>query len=87
MAPSAGVDGKITKIDTDYIHIQDNKGEEHKIGLFNNFPLNQENYITSTTHRYKVGDTVGKNSILTDTNFTKNGNLALGANVNVAYMP
>lgn len=35
----------------------------------------------------KVGDKVKKGDILADSNFTKNGELALGTNLNVAYVP
>lgn len=35
----------------------------------------------------KVGDKVKKGDILADSNFTKNGELALGTNLNVAYIP
>lgn len=35
----------------------------------------------------KVGDKVKKGDILADSNFTKNGELALGVNLNVAYIP
>ena len=35
----------------------------------------------------KVGDRVKKGDILADSNFTKNGELALGTNLNVAYVP
>lgn len=35
----------------------------------------------------KVGDKVKKGDVLADSNFTKNGELALGINLNVAYIP
>lgn len=37
--------------------------------------------------KVKVGDKVKKGDILADSNFTKNGELALGTNLNVAYIP
>lgn len=80
--------GKVVEITRDYIHLkEDETGKIHKIGLYNNFPLNQESFLDSTP-TVNIGDRVTRESILARTNFqSPDGSLALGKNVNVAYMP
>lgn len=79
--------GIVTEIDEDYIHIKEDGGKTHKIGLYNNFPLNQESFLHSTPI-VKVGDRVTEKTVLAKNNFQdENMSLALGKNVNVAYMP
>jgi len=81
---------KVTKITDDYVHLKaDGSNKTIKVGLFNNFPLNRETFLDSKPV-VKVGDEVtSKSPILAHTNFQddKDGSLALGLNVNVAYMP
>jgi len=90
--PGEGWGGKVSKVDTDYIHLKldtpDKKTgkKDVKVGLFDNYPLNQESFIHNTP-KVKVGDSVKPNTSLAESNFTKDGVLAMGANVNVAYMP
>lgn len=74
-------DGKVTKITQDHIEVG-----KHKIPLYNDFPLNQKTYIHHEPV-VKVGDTVKKGQLLADSNFTKDGTLALGKNLTVAYLP
>lgn len=74
-------DGKITALTADYIKVDD-----VKIPLYNNFPLNQKTSIHHEPH-VKVGDTVKKGQLIADSNYTKGGTLALGKNLNVAYLP
>ena len=90
-APGPGNYGTVSKVDEDYVHIKLDKpnaaGETKiKVGLFNNYPLNQESFINSEV-KVKVGDKVKPNTFLADSNFSKNDTLSLGANINVAYMP
>ena len=89
--PGPGQYGEVTKITKDYVTVKldkpDNKGRKSlKVGLFNNYPLNQESFIHNTP-KVQVGDKVTPNKYLAESNFTKDGVLAMGANVNVAYMP
>lgn len=78
---------QVTKIDDDYVHIKNGKGDSTKIGLYRNFPLNQESFINSTVTA-KVGDKIKEGGSLANTNFSDaSGQFAPGANVNVAYMP
>lgn len=77
-APHAGI---ITEVKDNYIKV-----DHTKVEIYHNFPLNQKTYITMYP-LVKVGDHVRKGDVLADSNFTKNGELALGTNVNVAYLP
>lgn len=81
--------GTVTKITDDYIYIKpDGAKTSEKVGLFKDFPLNRETFIDSTP-TVKVGDRVKAGQELAITNYQdpKDGSLALGLNVNVAYMP
>ena len=64
----------------------DNGGLEH-YSIVKNLPFNQKGFLDATTLHVKVGDHVKKGQLLADSNYTKNGDLALGLNLNVAYMP
>lgn len=77
-APTAG---KVTAVHSDYIEI-----DGHKMSLYNNFPLNQKTSIHQTA-LVNVGDIVKKGQLLADSNYTKGGTLAIGKNLNVAYIP
>jgi DNA-directed RNA polymerase subunit beta' len=77
----------VTKIDDNYITVKNNKGDTYKVGLYKDFPLNQNSYLHSNPI-IKVGDKVDPLQPLTDLNFTdKNGRYAAGINANVAFMP
>lgn len=85
-APSAGV---ISKIDGDYIHFTPSEhktsAEAMKLHYDTNFPLAAKTMLNNTL-RVKVGDHVKAGELLADSNFSKDGTLALGTNLNVAYM-
>jgi DNA-directed RNA polymerase subunit beta len=57
-----------------------------KVPYLTNFPLAAKTHLTQTP-TVKVGDEVGLKTQLTESNFTKDGRLALGKNMSVAYMP
>jgi DNA-directed RNA polymerase subunit beta' len=78
--------GKITKITPDHIHIQSGR-KEQQIALYNNFPLNDPKSMMHSEPTVKVGDTVKKGQLLADSNFTKDGRLALGTNLLIGYIP
>ena len=82
-APTAGT---ITKVDPDFIHMKGSDGTVHKLSYSNNFPLNSKTYLHEDV-MVKAGDHVKKDQQLTESNFTQNGNVALGRNAYVAYMP
>ena len=77
-APEAG---KVTEVSANHITVG-----KTKIPIYNNFPLNQKTHIHHTP-LVNVGDVVKKGQLLADSNFTKNGTLAIGKNMSVAYLP
>jgi len=79
--PKSKVDGVVTKITEDSIFVGDT---EHQ--MYKNFSLNSESFLHNDPI-VKVGDKVKKGDILADNNFTKDGQVALGANLKVGFMP
>lgn len=80
------VGGEVKKIDKDYIHIKADDGKDYKVGLYNEFPLNEDGYL-NTTPIVEVGDKVKGSDVLARSNYTDDsGRLALGRNLNVAYV-
>lgn len=89
IVPTARHDGVVTKIDEDYIYVSPEEkaaAEAHKLHYDRDFPLaaktSLNNELTVT-----VGDRVKKNQPLANSNFTRDGVLALGTNMRVAYIP
>jgi DNA-directed RNA polymerase beta subunit/DNA-directed RNA polymerase beta' subunit len=84
--PRSPVDGEVISISPNQITIQDNRGNKTKVQLYNNFSLNAEGFIHNEPV-VKIGDRVKKDQLLADNNNTKDGQVALGTNLKVAYMP
>ena len=80
LTPKAPIDGVVTEVADSYIMI----GKE-KIDLYYVHPLNEKTYLTMKP-LVKVGDHVKKGQPLADSNFTDKGTLALGTNLNTAYI-
>jgi DNA-directed RNA polymerase subunit beta' len=82
------VDGVVQKVTDKSIFIKEDKtGKPYEVKLYNNFPLNNDKSLIHSEPIVKVGDKVSKNQPVADTNFSKNGTMALGTNLRVAYMP
>lgn len=88
------VDGKVVEIKkdpqnghADSIVVQDSKGGLHTQQLYNHFPLNDAKSFMHSTPTVKVGDKVTKGQLLADSNYTRDGTLALGTNLRVTYLP
>lgn len=91
---TAHVDGKIVEIQKskennhpDAIILQDAEGTKHQIQLYNNFPLNDAKTFIHSTPSVAVGDEVKKGQVIADSNFTRDGHIALGTNLRVGYLP
>lgn len=91
--PHAAVDGTVAKIDEDYIYIRPDGTKTAaagdnlvKVPYERDFPLAGKTHLNHDL-RVKKGDRVRANQSLADSNFTRNGRLALGRNMRVAYMP
>ena len=80
------VDGTVHKVDADYVTVKDKEGKLYKHEYFTNSPLARKTVLQNKVI-VSVGDKVKKGQSLVDSNFTKDDKLALGVNLNVAYMP
>lgn len=81
------VGGKVAKVTDSNIIIKDDQGKRHEIQLYNDFPMNDDKSFLSSNPVVEKGQQVDAGQVLADTNFTKDGTLALGRNLRVAYMP
>lgn len=82
-APMSGIIKNVTE---NKIIIEDKVGKEHTIKLIKNIILNGDSTIDYVP-RVKIGDKIKEGDIIAETQYTKDGTLALGKNLNVAYMP
>lgn len=80
------ISGKVHEVKKDSIVIHDGK-KKHEVQIYNHFPLNDAKGMMHSDPVVKVGDTVKQGQLLADTNFTRNGHLAVGMNLRVGYMP
>lgn len=78
-------DGRVKKITDDEIVLQTASGVV-RLNLYKNFALNRKSFMNHEV-KVKVGDTVKKGQLLADSNYTKEGQLALGINLKAAYLP
>jgi DNA-directed RNA polymerase beta subunit len=83
----APVGGTVSKVTRKAVTIRDEKGKQHAVQLYDNFPLNDPKAVLHSTPTVAVGDKVEAGETVADTNFMKNGKLALGRNLRVAYIP
>ena len=79
--------GTVTKITSKKIELKDAAGKTTNVHLYDNFPLNDPKAVLHSTPTVKVGDKVSVGQSVADTNYMKNGALALGRNLRVAYIP
>lgn len=83
--PRAPTAGTVSNIGPNGITIRA-RGKSVVVPLHDHYPLNATTYLHDTP-KVKVGDAVTAGQILADNNFTRDGSLALGANLRVAYVP
>jgi len=82
----AKADGVVTKADGQRIVVRDEDGTERVYPLIKFMRSNQDTCINQRPAVW-VGETVRKNDIIADSSSTDVGELALGQNVLVAFMP
>lgn len=86
------VDGKIVDIEKDHlgnadaIHIKSGD-KTFRAQIYNHFPLNDKKAFLHAEPTVKIGDEVKKGQQIADSNFSKNGTLAIGTNLRVGYFP
>lgn len=78
-------DGVIEKVTANKISIRTKTGVVDT-PIYNNMPLNGKAFLDSSP-TVKVGAVVKKGQLIADSNFTDNGELALGTNLLAAYVP
>ena len=83
--PTAKVAGEVVKITKDQIHVKGSDGEIHKSDFATYLPLASKTYLKHYLN-VKVGDKVKEGQKMADSNFTRDGALALGKNLSVAYV-
>ncbi len=85
MVVKAPADGTVKSITPDFMILKTATGDV-KLNLYNNFSLNRKSFLHHNV-RVKEGEKVKAGQLLADTNFTKDGELAIGTNMRVAYLP
>jgi len=84
--PKSPVDGVVESIDEDYIHVRGADGKLYDVDYENNLPLATKTFLNNQII-VKPGQGVSAGQPLADSNFTRNGELTMGRNLTVAYMP
>jgi DNA-directed RNA polymerase subunit beta' len=84
---AAPVAGEVVKVEPGAIHIKGEDGKHHEVQIYNNYPLNDAKSVMHSTPRVEVGAKVTAGQTIADTNYSKDGTLALGTNLRVAYIP
>lgn len=79
------VDGVVKAVHPDEIIVEAG-GHIHSVHLYDHYPTNHTKGELHSTPLVKPGDHVKAGQILADNNFSKNGVLALGANLRTAYL-
>jgi DNA-directed RNA polymerase subunit beta' len=79
--------GTVKAIKHDAIIITDKHGKDHESQIYSNYPLNDTKSVLDSTSLVKVGDHVKEGQTIADTNYSKNGTIALGTNLRVGYIP
>jgi DNA-directed RNA polymerase subunit beta' len=78
-------DGVVKSVKGGEIVIKGDDGKDYPMSISNKFWMNENNYEHEES-LVKVGDKVKKGQLLTESNYTKDGTLALGTNLNTAYV-
>lgn len=83
----APVSGTVKAVKDDAIIIEGADGKPREVQLYRNYPLNDSKSVLDSTPLVKPGDRVKAGQPVADTNFSRNGAIALGTNLRVAYIP
>lgn len=79
--------GEVTKANKDVVVIKTPEGNSISVKAVKNLPFNMKGFHDDEKPSVKVGDTVEPGDQLFESNYTKDGTLALGKNLQVAYLP
>jgi len=86
-AHTAKESGVVTKVTPNFIEVKAADGKLHQTHLYDRFQTTEKKTSLNSEPLVKVGDSVKKDQVIADQNFTKNGVLSLGKNLTVGYMP
>lgn len=81
------VNGVVTKVDPTSVSIRGEDGKLVTVKAVKNLPFNMKGFHDDEYPTVKVGDKVKYGDQLYESNYTKNGTLALGKNLTAAYLP
>ncbi len=81
------IGGTVKAATKNSITVTDKHGVDHVTNLVKNLPFNMKGFYDDEKLLVNVGDKVKRGDVMVDNNYTKDGQLALGKNINVAYMP
>lgn len=81
------VNGTVEHVKPGSMTIKGKDGKQSVIQLYNNFPLNDAKGVLHSTPLVKAGDKVTAGQVVADSNFSRNGTLALGTDLRTAYLP
>lgn len=84
---TSNVAGTVVSASNREVVIQDDKKTKHKFQLVKNLPFNMKGFLDDEKPLVKAGDQVHVGQVLAENNYTQDGELALGKNISVAYMP
>lgn len=79
--------GVVVKATDEEVHIKTDDGSIEKVKAVRNIPFNMKGFQDDEKPLVEVGQKVTKATPIFENNYTKNGVLALGKNLSVAYIP
>lgn len=84
---TAPVDGTVVSVSPTSIKIQDAAGKVHESQLYHNYPVTDAKSFLHSTPLVEKGAHVKRGQPIADHNYSKDGQLALGASLRVGYLP
>ena len=83
----ADVKGEVIKVDSSGVKIRQENGEIFTQRPVKNLPFNMKGFFDDEQPLVKEGDKVHESTVLFENNYTKDGVVSLGKNLEVAYLP
>jgi DNA-directed RNA polymerase subunit beta len=87
VSTTSKVGGIVVKVNDEEIHLKSKDGSIEKIKAVKNLPFNMKGFFDDEKPLVSLGQDVDKYTAVYENNYTKDGHLALGKNLEVAYLP